>query len=296
MDLKALRYSVAVADRLNFTRAARDMNVSQPALSQQLRLLEEELGVRLFERTSHAVKMTQAGELVIGHARHVLAGSVALRDAVEEYRGLRLGRLQIGVTQTFNALYLGPMLSSFLAEHDRLEVTVLELSNRAILADLADGTIDLGVALGPAGGMLTAEALYSDRLMLICAEHHRFAKADEVPVSALATETLALLTTDFATRQELDLFFQANGVALSRLVQFNTFAAILNLVASGNCLSVIPAQENGVAPFAGFRLLPLAPMPPSQNVQLVLPSVQARTPAAKALATKLRARFRSASG
>lgn len=298
MNLRALRYFLSVCDRHNFTAAARDLNVSQPALSQQIRLLEEELGVRLFVRTSHHVTLTSAGALVAEHAQRLAEGVSRLHEAVDSFRGLRRGKLRIGVIQSFNALHLAPILSESLRLHPGVDVTVLESANSTIIEGVADGTLDLGVAFGPVEGTLLSTPLYKDRLMLACSARHPFADRDGIPVGALSGETIALLTSDFATRRALDRFFEENAISPKRIVELNTFSAIFNLVALDESLSISivpgwPKALGGHSRYDGIRFLELDPTPPTRTIQLVLPPSQARSPAAAEFASLLSKRFRS---
>tara|TARA_R110000822_G_scaffold88844_10_gene205595 strand:- start:1703 stop:2569 length:867 start_codon:yes stop_codon:yes gene_type:complete len=287
-----MRYVVAVADRLSFTAAARDLNVSQPALSQQIRQVEDELGLQLFARTPHRVTITQAGQLVVDHARRTLDSVARMRDAVAAFRGLQRGKLRIAVTQSFNALHMTSVLALFLKEYPSIDVTALEWSNNAIIAGVADGTLDLGVAFGPIDAQLATQVLYEDRLMLTCASGHSLASPDHVPIAALMKEVLALLTPDYGTRRSLDRYFEAHGITPQRVIELNTFASILKLVEAGLCVSVMPGQPNvDASKHGGVIFRPLAPAPPSRSIQLLLPPTAARSPAATAFASILRDRF-----
>lgn len=293
MDLRALRYVVAVAERLSFTAASRELHVSQPALSQHIRQFEEELGVQLFARTSHRVTLTSAGTLVVEHARRTLDSAARLREAVDAHRGLTRGKLRLAVTQSFNALHLPGVLAEFLAVHSGIDVTALEWTNAAIVAGVADGVLDLGVAFGPVEATITAQPLYDDRLMLACSANHSHASLSTVPLSAVMEETLALLTVDFGTRQALDRFFEVEGVRPQRVVELDTFTGILKLVEGGSCVSVMPVWSADVAASDALVVFrPLEPSPPTRTMNLLLPPNPARSPAASAFAELLRARLR----
>lgn len=291
MDLRALRYVVAVAERLSFTAASRELHVSQPALSQHIRQFEEELGVQLFARTSHRVTLTSAGALVVEHAKRTLDSATRLREAVDAHRGLTRGKLRLAVTQSFNALHLPGVLAEFLTAHPGIDVTALEWTNAAVIAGVADGALDLGVAFGPVEAAVTAQRLYDDRLMLACSATHRLASSQTVQLRAVMEETLALLTVDFGTRRALDRFFEAEGVRPQRIVELDTFTGILKLVEGSSCITVMPvwsANIGGSSDPVVFR--PLEPSPPARTINLLLPPNPARSPAASAFAELLRAR------
>ena len=293
MELRTLRYLVAVADRLSFTAAARDLNVSQPALSQQIRQLEDSLGMQLCARTPHRVTVTQGGRLVVEHARRILDGTSRLHEAVAQFRGLERGKLRLAVTQSFNALHLTPVLSAFIREHPAIDVTVLEWSNSAIIAGVADGSLDLGVAFGPIEAPVAVQQLYQDRLMLACSREHTFAVQSVIPLDLLAGEALALLTADYGTRRALDRFFEVHEVAPQRIIELDTFGSILKMVETGLCVSVMPGSPVDPDPASNavvFRLLD--PAPPLRSIQLLQQPTAARSPAAAAFAALMQGRFR----
>lgn len=293
MELRNLKYLLAVADRLSFTRAARDLNVSQPALSQQIRQLEEELGIQLFSRNPHRVTITQGGVIVVEHARRTIESANRLREAVNAFQGLERGKLRLAVTQSFNALHLIPALASFLQEHPFVDVTALEWTNSAIIAGVADGTLDLGVAFGPIEAPISARLLYEDRLMLACSNDHRFAALPKVPLHALGVEAVALLTSDYGTRRMLDRFFDEHNVVPSRIIELDTFASILKLVETSLCVSVIPGHPSGALVDSDVIFCRLYPAPNARSIYLLLPPTAAQAPAAIAFGEILLNRFRT---
>src|SRR6201994_3588770 len=104
MELRQLRYLVALAEELNFTRAAAREHIAQPALSQQIRRLEEEVGVGLVERTTRKVSLTEAGELLVGRARRTLAEMVVANEEMQAVRGIDIGRVTIGAIHTMGPI------------------------------------------------------------------------------------------------------------------------------------------------------------------------------------------------
>lgn len=287
-----MRYLVAVADRLSFTAAARDLNVSQPALSQQIRQLEEGLGMQLFARTPHRVTVTQGGALVVEYAKRILDGTSRLHEAVAAFRGLQRGKLRLAVTQSFNALHLTPVLATFIGRHPEIDVTALEWVNSDIVAGVANGSLDLGVAFGPIEAPISIRQLYQDQLMLACSQEHPFAAQTSIPLQTLAGEALALLTVNYGTRRALDRFFELHEVKARRIIELDTFGSILKLVETGLCVSLMPGSpvEPGLMQ-SGVVFRPLDPAPPVRSIQLLLPSTAARSPAAVVFADILQERF-----
>src|SRR4029077_864974 len=143
MDLRQLRYLVALADERHFTRAAEREHIAQPALSQQIRKLEEEVGVALVERTTRKVSITEAGELLVARARRILSGCNAAHAELEALRGILTGHVSVGAMHTMGPVDVSLALAIFHQRHPGVELTVLEQSSEELAEMLRDDVLDL---------------------------------------------------------------------------------------------------------------------------------------------------------
>lgn len=157
MEFRQLRYLVALADERHFTRAAARSHVAQPALSQQLRKLEDELGLPLVDRTTRRVALTEAGELLVARARRVLAELDAAGAELQQVSGLLAGRVTIGLTQTPGPLDLLPLLADFHARFPAVELAVREDLSTTLAAQLRADELDVALLSTVARGDLEAE-------------------------------------------------------------------------------------------------------------------------------------------
>jgi LysR family cyn operon transcriptional activator len=146
MLLRHLRYLLAVADHGGFTRAAEVLHVSQPTLSQQIRQLEETLGVSLFDRTSRTVRPTDAGAAYIECARRVLVELAAGKRALHDVKDLSRGSLRLAMTPTFMAYLVGPLVRDYRAQYPNIHLQIFELSMVDIEEGLANDTLDIAIA------------------------------------------------------------------------------------------------------------------------------------------------------
>jgi LysR family transcriptional regulator, cyn operon transcriptional activator len=161
MLLRHARYLIAVADHGSFTRAATELHVSQPALSQQIRQLEEMLGARLLDRTGQIVRPTDAGRAYIDHARRALREFEAGRRALHDVENLDSGALRLAFTPTFTTYLVGPLVRRFYALHPGIAISVNVLSQSEMEMALSEDTIDIGVAFGTAqSDNIVATAVY----------------------------------------------------------------------------------------------------------------------------------------
>src|SRR5215211_3215712 len=151
MELRQLRYLVALADNRHFTRAAERLHVAQPALSQQIRRLEDELGLVLVHRTTRHVSLTDAGELLVERARRALAELDAARAELADLAGVRSGRVVVGAMQSLGSYDLSALLAEYHARHPAVELTVREDVSDGLLERLRADALDLAFMSVAAG-------------------------------------------------------------------------------------------------------------------------------------------------
>jgi LysR family cyn operon transcriptional activator len=286
MELRHLRYFVALAEQLNFTVAAEKVHVTQSTLSHQIRQLEEELGCQLFERANKRVAITQTGEAFLERVqaalREVDEGVWTVRLAADEMSGL----VRIGATHTFNARIIPRCVSIFLARHPSVRVSVAEMSGDAIAQGLQDGELDLGVTYKPQrAAALRFEPLYSEEMVLAVGREHRFARRRFVRTAELHLQRVVLLPHTFATRVLLDDCFRLANATPVVVAEMNAIAPMIELVSAMDVAAIVSEH----APLRDdVRLVPLESPTPVRSPGLLWRSDAARTPAARAFAAIIR--------
>ncbi|WP_425257795.1 LysR substrate-binding domain-containing protein [Rubrivivax sp. RP6-9] len=294
MELRHLRYFDALAETLNFTRAAERLHVTQSTLSHQIRQLEEELGHTLFERSTRHVRLTEAGELLRSYATPALQqidhGLHALRqDGADPLQD----SLRLGTTHSF-ATQLVPMcLSSFLAHAPATLVSVQELSAREIATRLAEGALDLGVSYRPADAPeLWFEPLYHEELRLVVAPTHLLARRRRVRMVELHGLRMVLLPQAFSTRQLLDEAFEAAGAAPRVVVELNSIAPMIELIRRTDIAGII--AETAITPGSDLAVVPLEDPTPRRTPGLLWKKGAARSPTMRHMAAIIRRAARPA--
>lgn len=196
IELRHLRYFLAVAQTAHFTKSARRLHVTQPTLSHQIRRLEEQLNLPLFDRLGRRVRLTAAGELLAPYARRVMHELDEAQAALGEMHGLRRGVLRVGVVQTVNACVIPEIVTRFGAAHPGIRVTCAELAVEDIEAGLEAGRLDVVVSfLPPARATLTGEKLFTEELVGVVAEKHPLAAKKKLRVRDLEAQPLVLLSS-----------------------------------------------------------------------------------------------------
>jgi LysR family transcriptional regulator, cyn operon transcriptional activator len=288
MELRHLRYFEALAETLNFTRAAERLHVTQSTLSHQLRQLEEELGSALFERSTRHVKLTEAGELLRSHTLPALAqidrGVQALRpDAADPLQG----SLRLGTTHSFATRLIPMCVSEFLAAAPGTLLSVQELSARQIAQQLAAGTLDLGVGYRPADApQLWFEALYHEELKLVVNASHPLARRRRVRMVELHQLRMVLLPPAFSTRLLLDESFEAAGAAPRVVVELNSIAPMLELIRRTDLAGIV--AETAITPSPDLAVLPLEDPTPRRSPGLLWMKGAARSPTMRHMAAIIR--------
>ena len=244
MELRHLRYFVAVAEERHFGRAASRLHMAQPPLSQQIRRLEAELGVTLLHRTTRSVELAAAGEVLLARAREILAAvDGATEDTRRAARG-EFGRLAIGFTGSATYALL-PRLAAAL--RSGLPGVVLDLRGELLtpaqVAGLLDRTLDLGVLRPPVRERaLAVEVVRSDPLIVVLPQAHPLAAADAVPLEELAGEPFVVYPSHFRSvvHDAVEETCAAHGFLPNVALEVSETATLVSFVAAGLGVSLVP--------------------------------------------------------
>lgn len=257
MNLRDLRYLLAVAEHQHFGRAAEACGVSQPTLSVQVRRLEELLGVALFERSSRAVVPTSACARLIGHVRAAVAEADAILAVARDLRDPLVGRLRLGIIPTL-APYLLPLVFLPLREAlPALEVEPWEDQTAALLARLRAHELDAALLATEVDGPdLASRTLFDEPFLAALPPEHPLAGREVVAEADLARDILVL--ADGHCLREQALTACGRGGALGGALRAASLPTLLNMVAAGYGTTLIPGLAAGAAQDAGLVLRPLA--------------------------------------
>jgi DNA-binding transcriptional LysR family regulator len=248
MNDRQMRYFVAVAEELSFSRAAERLNVSQPPLSTQIKALEEELGTQLLERTRRHVMLTESGRLFLDHARAAIRQMDQARDVVRNVINGEAGSLRIGFTGSVPMLdVFARILNGYRKAYPEVELVLYHMNTACQLKALREGEIDIGI-LRPAQNFslpagLKFGQLWHDRLVVFLPEDHRLAAArTALPMGELSDEDFIIV------RGEAGCGVHAQTLALCSMAGFSPRIAqecgelspMLGLVAAGVGIAILP--------------------------------------------------------
>ena len=246
MELRQLRYLIAVADEQHFTRAAAREHVAQPALSQQIRRLEAELGLTLVQRTTRRVAMTEAGELLVGRARRAIAELEAATAELQSLAGVQAGRLSVGALHTMGPVDLSLLLATFHRRYPGVELTVREQSSDELAAMLRDDEVDLAflsVTERIQSHGLTLHPLVREGLVAVLPPDHRLAGRREVRLAELAGDAFISFREGARLRELLVTAAAAAGFAPRIALESNESRRICSLVSRGLGVAILPRSD-----------------------------------------------------
>ena len=230
MELRVIRYFLAVVDEGSVTRAAAAVRVAQPSLSRQLRQLEETLGRRLFDRTQGRLRLTPAGHQFVPYARDLVARADAAIATMREPLTTRSVSLTLVSHHTTVADVIAPFLATL--GRDALKVTVREAPSIQAFRQVRSGDADLAVALGPAPGELDSVAIGTFAIWAQVAPDHPWAGRERVPIAELVTEPLILLSPEHGTRRIFDQAVADSGLRY-RMITEAPLSEVVQTLAAG---------------------------------------------------------------
>ncbi|MBR8837637.1 MAG: LysR family transcriptional regulator [Stigonema ocellatum SAG 48.90 = DSM 106950] len=249
MELRHLRYFVAVAEELHFGRAAERLHMTQQPLSQQIRQLEEELGVLLFHRTKRRVQLTEPGKAFLGEVRQILQKADHAVEVARLVAKGESGRLKVGFSGFATYSILPKVLRIFRERFPQVELELEEMTTSAQVQALQDHQIHLGLMIPPVpDATLALELILQEPFVVILPETHYLATQPELALSALANESFILVSRHLEPGyydQCISLFQQA-GFSPKVIQKASQKQTILGLVSAGMGVSLAPASIRNI--------------------------------------------------
>ncbi|MFJ6993887.1 LysR family transcriptional regulator [Streptomyces sp. NPDC003090] len=291
MELRQLRYFVAVAEDQHFTRAAERLMVSQSALSASIRALERELRAPLFVRTTRRVTLTEAGRALMTQAERILAQVRSAHEAVAAVQGVLRGTLALGTEQCIAGVHVARLLAAFRRRHPDVEIRLRQTGSGDLADQVAAGRLDLAFAYRTQADtdQLRSLPLTDEPMTVLCHPGHRLASAPAVLGPAdLAGEVFVDFHPDWGPRRTTDAAFAAVGVTRTVALEVNDVHSLLDLVDENLGIAVVPRHFRHKRPT--LRALPLKGAgDTAYETVALLPPERATSPAARALIALLEA-------
>lgn len=240
MELRQLKYFVKTAETLNFSEAAKALFIAQSTLSQQIRQLEVELNVQLFERDSHSMSLTEAGSELLPLAVKTLRDAETCTDRINDLQHMLAGTLNIGVTYSFSPI-LTETLMSFMKKYPKVRLNIFYKPMEELMRMLTDRQVDFVLAFRPTRRDESVEShvLFDNHLAVIVNQYHPLASADRVSLAELEKYDMALPTKGLQARNAFDQHVAQHRTRLNIRIELNEVNILLELIKQSNLVTVL---------------------------------------------------------
>jgi LysR family hydrogen peroxide-inducible transcriptional activator len=245
MELHQLKYFCAIADTGSFSRAAQQTHVSQPALSQQIAKLEDELETRLFDRLGRSVRLTELGNTFLPRARAVLRDLESARSDIVEKKTSLTGVISVGVIPTISPYFLPPLLATFSRKWPLVHVTVMEEITPFLLDKLRAGSINVAIVALPLPARsqeFESSPLLTEKLFAVLPKRHELARRHEVSLGDLQGQPFLLLRDGHCFRETAVEACKRARLNPQIVFESGQFSSILSMVSAGLGVSIVPAM------------------------------------------------------
>ncbi|KXF80591.1 LysR family transcriptional regulator [Enterovibrio coralii] len=239
LTLRQLNIFQAVATHSSYTRAAEELHLTQPAVSMQIKQLEDNIGLPLFEQLGKSLFLTTAGEELLGYCERI---SQQLRDAEDAFanmKSLSNGKLSITVASTAN-YFAAKLLAAFSQQHPDITIRLNVTNRENLLKDLKFNNCDLAIMGKPPAELdLSATIFMENPLVAIAPINHPFCQAQKIPLETIAKEPMVVREQGSGTRFSIEKFFHNKGMALNIAAEMTASEAIKQAVSAGLCLGIV---------------------------------------------------------
>jgi len=258
VELKQLEYFLTLSQELHFTRAAEKLGITQPSLSQQIRLLEHEVGMPLFDRVGKKTMLTEAGKALQHHSYNVFHELSQARAIISELQGLKRGTLKIGALLTVVNYLLPPTVIGFHNQYPNVELSVFGLRTGDIYNGLLQNEIDLGIVFLPMEHEdLEAIPLYKESLALAVSVDHPIAEASFVTLDLLKETPSVLLPNTYFLRQVIDEQCRSLAFTPQPVLEMTTMESIITMVGKGVGVTILPKGYLDYIKHPQIRTIPI---------------------------------------
>lgn len=240
MELRQLKYFVGIAETGRFSDASKALFISQSAVSQQIKALEEELGTQLFVRQPHSVALTESGQELLPLARRVLRGVTDCYERISDLKGMLCGELNIGLTFTLEA-YVRDAMLRFLKEYPKVQINAHYRTYRELLKNLRDGEIDIMMSMMPISDHEFCESHHFGdyRLVAVMRDNHPLAKKEKLTFADLQPHSMILPEKGIRDRNIIESYIHKETGQLNIRSLINDASAMMNIIQESNLIGII---------------------------------------------------------
>ncbi|MEC1585033.1 LysR family transcriptional regulator [Bacillus spizizenii] len=270
MELKQLEYFYAVCQELHFTRAAEKVGISQPSLSQQIRLLEHEIGTPLFDRIGKKTALTKSGKLLLKYTRKIFYEVEQAKTSIDELNGLQRGTILVGTLLTVEDYLITPTLLNFHQKYPGVKISVFGLRTGDIHKQLIENKLDLGIVFLPMkGDELESISLSTEEMAFAVPKGHPLENQEMLDVEVLKTTPSILLPQQYFIRKLIDEACKDLGFFPKPIFEITTMQSLINMVIKGVGVTILPKPYLEYLNHPNIRIIPILKSNLSREIGVV---------------------------
>ena len=296
MTLTQLQYTIAVAEEGNFTQAAEKCFVTQPTLSMQVQKLEDELGIKLFNRNTKPITLTTIGEKIIDQAKMILKEANRMEDIVSTEKGFVGGNFRLGIIPTVMPTLLPMFLNTFIKKFPKVNLKIEELNTAAIIEELKNGKLDAGIAATPLDDVKIIEKpLYYEPFVGYIPEPHPLSKLKTLALSDLEKMDVLVLEDGHCFRDHVLKICQTPNFSHSFNLKSGSFETLIHLANDGLGMTLLPyLQTRNLTPQNAKNLRSFESPEPAREISLIYSKSQLKLPIIESLSATIESLMRGA--
>jgi LysR family hydrogen peroxide-inducible transcriptional activator len=297
MTITQLKYCIAVAEYRNFTTAAQHVYVTQPTLSMQIQKLEQELDLKIFDRTQKPIGLTAVGEKIIQQAHLIVAESDRIQDVIQQEKGVIGGNFKLGIIPTVMSTLLPLFLQTVLKAYPKLILEIEEMPTQQIIENLEKGTLDAGVAATPLDyDHILEKPLYYEPFMVYAPTHSKLNKEKSIIADMLKNEQILLLQDGHCFRNSaLNICKIKHEVPLPFEIKSGSFETLVQLAEEGLGITLLPyLHARKLSDRQQVNLKSFKTPEPAREVSMIYHQRKLKLHIVEALHDKIRAIIRGA--
>jgi LysR family nitrogen assimilation transcriptional regulator len=279
MELRQLRYFVAIVDHGSLSRAARMLHIAQPALTQQLRQLEEELGTQLLHRSAQGVLSTDAGKIFYEHAQAILKQVGDAKSAVTQSTAKPAGTVALGIPQSVSSVFALPLLTAVRSTYPEISLQLTEELSGSLIEQLRSGRINLAVLFddGQLSAFATTPLVEEDMMFITCAGSRFAVRGKAISLAKAINAPLILPGPQHGVRPRIENIVRSAGLSIDNVIDINSIAILKSALLADMGATILPMGpvlseiERGAMiahPITGARISRTVSLCSSRNIPL----------------------------
>lgn len=292
LEIRHLHYFMAVCEELHFTKAAEKLGISQPTLSQQIRVLEDEVGMPLFDRIGKKIILTEAGSLLLRYGTEILDTLQNVKDSIKDLKEMKSGEIRIGIMPSDLDYRITQLVIDFHQKFPNVKLKIL--SSVEIVRQVLENEVDLGIAINvlPNDRLVTIP-LCQEEYVLIVSKEHPMANRESISIVELIDLPVVIYPEGFVGREIVEETVKKHGFQLNSVLETNSVTSIINLVRANIGATIQPNQLIQQMNDPSLKIIHIQDYAPSRSLSIVYRVDRYVSQATKALIEQIKEYFQS---